>query len=407
MSKVEEFLMKYNPEGVDNIPLWELTAWDKKFNAVDKSMQKKVIKYKYYLAKDLDALVDDTGDIRILYTNEKVAYTSEEKCKGNICEGEIVAIPWGGTPTVKYYNGKFVTGDNRIATSLDTKILNNKYLFYWMISQLGTIADFYRGAGIQHPSMISVLSMQIPLPHIKVQEEIVKILDSFTNLIDSLNEELSLRQKQFEYYREKLLTFDDNVNWDLFDNIGEITDYVANGSFADLKKNVKYLQESNYAILVRTLDLSSNFKNNNFVYIDKNAYDFLEKSKLFGGEIIINNVGAGVGTVFCCPKLERKMSLGPNSVVLKTDNNKFYYYWLSSKQGQDKIFQITSFSALPKFNKTSFKQILFPVIDEKIDADYIVEKLDAFESLISSLKEEIALRQKQYEYYREKLLTFD
>ena len=101
------------------------------------------------------------------------------------------------------------------------------------------------------------------------------------------------------------------------------------------------------------------------------------------------------------------MSLGPNSVVLKTDYNKFYYYWLSSKQGQDKIFQITSFSALPKFNKTSFKQILFPVIDEKIDADYIVEKLDAFESLIASLKEEIALRQKQYEYYREKLLTFD
>ena len=214
MSKVEEFLMKYNPEGVDNIPLWELTAWDKKFNAVDKSMQKKVIKYKYYLAKDLDALVDDTGDIRILYTNEKVAYTSEEKCNGNICEGEIVAIPWGGTPTVKYYNGKFVTGDNRIATSLDTKILNNKYLFYWMISQLGTIADFYRGAGIQHPSMISVLSMQIPLPHIKVQEEIVKILDSFTNLIDALNEELSLRQKQFEYYREKLLTFDDKIEFD-------------------------------------------------------------------------------------------------------------------------------------------------------------------------------------------------
>ena len=50
---------------------------------------------------------------------------------------------------------------------------------------------------------------------------------------------------------------------------------------------------------------------------------------------------------------------------------------------------------------------MFPVIDEKIDTDYIVSKLDAFESLISSLKEEIALRQKQYEYYREKLLTFE
>ena len=287
---------------------------------------------------------------------------------------------------------------------LDEKKIISKYLYYLLINQWQKLNFNYSHKA--HPSVIRN-EYYVPNIEIKVQEEIVKILDSFTNLIDALNEELSLRQKQFEYYREKLLTFDDNVNWDLFDNIGEITDYVANGSFADLKKNVKYLQESNYAILVRTLDLSSNFKNNNFVYIDKNAYDFLEKSKLFGGEIIINNVGAGVGTVFCCPKLERKMSLGPNSVVLKTDYNKFYYYWLSSKQGQDEIFQITSFSALPKFNKTSFKQILFPVIDEKIDADYIVEKLDAFESLISSLKEEIALRQKQYEYYREKLLTFD
>ncbi len=218
---------------------------------------------------------------------------------------------------------------------------NNKYLYYIFQSKQfqDELKKITSPVGQTKFNKTELKNIYIPITSRKVQEEIVKILDSFTNLIDALNEELSLRQKQFEYYREKLLTFDDNVNWDLFDNIGEITDYVANGSFADLKKNVKYLQESNYAILVRTLDLSSNFKNNNFVYIDKNAYDFLEKSKLFGGEIIINNVGAGVGTVFYCPKLERKMSLGPNSVVLKTDYNKFYYYWLSSKQGQDKIFQ--------------------------------------------------------------------
>ena len=242
------------------------------------------------------------------------------------------------------------TNQSCCALETNESIINYKFLYYYLASKYFEIKSMAQGA-LTSLNLDLIRKITIPVPIIKVQEEIVKILDSFTNLIDALNEELSLRQKQFEYYREKLLTFDDNVNWDLFDNIGEITDYVANGSFADLKKNVKYLQESNYAILVRTLDLSSNFKNNNFVYIDKNAYDFLEKSKLFGGEIIINNVGAGVGTVFCCPKLERKMSLGPNSVVLKTNNNKFYYYWLSSKQGQDKIFQITSFSALPKFNK--------------------------------------------------------
>ena len=324
-------------------------------------------------------------------------------------EENTITISQGGASAgyVNWNSEKIWIGAHCYAIHPIKNKINNRYLYFVLKEKQEVLMQSKLGAGIPGLNRSIIQKLYIPLPHTNVQKRIVEILDSFTNLIDALNEELSLRQKQFEYYREKLLTFDDNVNWDLFDNIGEITDYVANGSFADLKKNVKYLQESNYAILVRTLDLSSNFKNNNFVYIDKNAYDFLEKSKLFGGEIIINNVGAGVGTVFCCPKLERKMSLGPNSVVLKTDNNKFYYYWLSSKQGQDKIFQITSFSALPKFNKTSFKQILFPVIDEKIDADYIVEKLDAFESLIASLKEEIALRQKQYEYYREKLLTFD
>ena len=382
MSKVEELLEKYNPEGVDNIPLWELTAWDKKFNAVDKSMQKKVIKYKYYLAKDLDALVDDTGDIRILYTNEKVAYTSEEKCKGNICEGEIVAIPWGGTPTVKYYNGKFVTGDNRIATSLDTKILNNKYLFYWMISQLGTIADFYRGAGIQHPSMISVLSMQIPLPHIKVQEEIVKILDSFTNLIDALNEELSLRQKQFEYYREKLLTFDKcECEWKKLGDIAEIGTGRGNTN--------EGLNDGLYPFFTRGQDI-----------LWKNDYEFDEEAVITAGD------GVGVGKVM--HYINGKYSLHQRAYRFKPTKKlvtKFLYHYM----------KVTFFkyvcgnsvaSSVSSLRKPQLIAYQIPIPSLAIQQS-IVEKLDAFESLISSLKEEIALRQKQYEYYREKLLTFD
>lgn len=123
-------IKELSPEGVEKVPLWEITAWDKKFNAVDKSMQKKIIKYNYLLAKELDDIIDKSGDIRILYTTEDIAYTTEEKAEGKISEGEVVAIPWGGNPTVKYYNGRFVTGDNRIATSLDKKRLSNKFLYY-------------------------------------------------------------------------------------------------------------------------------------------------------------------------------------------------------------------------------------------------------------------------------------
>ena len=397
MSKVEEFLMKYNPEGVDNIPLWELTAWDKKFNAVDKSMQKKVIKYKYYLAKDLDALVDDTGDIRILYTNEKVAYTSEEKCKGNICEGEIVAIPWGGTPTVKYYNGKFVTGDNRIATSLDTKILNNKYLFYWMISQLGTIADFYRGAGIQHPSMISVLSMQIPLPHIKVQEEIVKILDSFTNLIDALNEELSLRQKQFEYYREKLLTFDESN----YVKISSICKRIVSGGTP--KTTIDRYYQGNIPWL-RTEEVDFCYVYETKKHISEEAIANSSTKMIPVNCVIIAMYGATAAK--CCIN---KIPLCTNQACcnLEIDDTlalyKFVFYNICKEYEKLKSLGEGSQNNI---SGQKIKDYRIPIPSLAIQQS-IVEKLDAFESLISSLKEEIALRQKQYEYYREKLLTFD
>ena len=397
MSKVEELLEKYNPEGVDNIPLWELTAWDKKFNAVDKSMQKKVIKYKYYLAKDLDALVDDTGDIRILYTNEKVAYTSEEKCKGNICEGEIVAIPWGGTPTVKYYNGKFVTGDNRIATSLDTKILNNKYLFYWMISQLGTIADFYRGAGIQHPSMISVLSMQIPLPHIKVQEEIVKILDSFTNLIDALNEELSLRQKQFEYYREKLLTFDESN----YVKISSICKRIVSGGTP--KTTIDRYYQGNIPWL-RTEEVDFCYVYETKKHISEEAIANSSTKMIPVNCVIIAMYGATAAK--CCIN---KIPLCTNQACcnLEIDDTlalyKFVFYNICKEYEKLKSLGEGSQNNI---SGQKIKDYRIPIPSLAIQQS-IVEKLDAFESLISSLKEEIALRQKQYEYYREKLLTFD
>jgi type I restriction enzyme S subunit len=140
--------------------MWEVTTWDKKFSGVEKYMQPKVIKYYYYLANELADLERLSGDIRILYTTNKEAYTNSIDVEGTISEGEVVTIPWGGNVNIQYYNGKFVTADNRIATSNNTDYLNNKFLYYWMLSQKDEIAKMYRGAGIQHPSMLSVLSIR-------------------------------------------------------------------------------------------------------------------------------------------------------------------------------------------------------------------------------------------------------
>lgn len=154
-----------------------------------------------------------------------------------------------------------------------------------------------------------------------------------------------------------------------------ITDYVANGSFASLAQNVTYKLEPDYAVLIRLTDYNNEYKGD-FVYIDRHAYEFLAKSKLFGDEIIISNVGANVGIVFKCPKLDTKMSLAPNSIMLKTKgNDDFYYYWFISKNGQHSLQSIVTGSAQPKFNKTNFRDLEVPVppmdVQNKI-ADYLL-----------------------------------
>ena len=180
MTQLETLIQTLCPNGVKFVPLWSVTAWDKHFKGIDKSKQQKIVSYPYLLAADLFALDTGEGDVFLLSTGAKTGWTTEEKAGEYLREGEVVAIPWGGTPNVKYHKGKFVTADNRIATSLDTNVLSNKFLYYWMNNNIDLIASFYRGAGIQHPSMYDILSLQIPLPPLAVQSEIVRILDKFT-----------------------------------------------------------------------------------------------------------------------------------------------------------------------------------------------------------------------------------
>ncbi|OOF85045.1 restriction endonuclease subunit S [Rodentibacter ratti] len=161
-----------------------------------------------------------------------------------------------------------------------------------------------------------------------------------------------------------------------------VVDYVANGSFATLKENVTLLSEPSYAIYVRTTDFNSGFSKE-LRYVDKSAYDFLEKSVLIGNEVIISNVG-DVGTVFRSPSwLGMPMTLGSNAIALKNyDIPHYLYLHFISYKGQQDISSIITGSAQLKFNKTNFRslQILIPnnktlSIFEKI-VNPIFERID-------------------------------
>ena len=163
--------------------LWELTIWDKKFNEVEAEKQPKIVKYPYVLADVFSKIEDASGDVRLLSTGNYIGYTTDEKAGKNLCVGEVVAIPWGGVPNIKYYKGKFVTADNRIATSNDTETLGNRFLSLYLEHSLAFLQSIYRGASIKHPSMNDVLSMQISIPHIQEQREIETWFANLDNLI--------------------------------------------------------------------------------------------------------------------------------------------------------------------------------------------------------------------------------
>ena len=164
-------------------PLWSVTIWDKKFNSVATGKQTTAIKYHYLLAGELKKKIVPGGNVKLLTTSETDWWTTEDKVAGLVSEGEIVSIPWGGNPNVQYFKGRFVTADNRIATSSDKTVLDNKFLYYFMLAKRNTIGSFYRGAGLKHPEMAKVLDMEIPLPSIDVQRSFVYCMDNVTKVI--------------------------------------------------------------------------------------------------------------------------------------------------------------------------------------------------------------------------------
>ena len=174
-----------------------------------------MINYRCLLAKDLFALTDNTGDVFLLSTGEETGWTTEKKAGDFLNDGEVCTIPWGKSrplkDVIKYYNGKFVTADNRIATSNNKNLLLTKFLYYYFMSKSVLIDSFYRGSGIKHPDMNQVLNMFISLPPLKEQQRIMSILDKFEKYCNDIEEGLpkliELSQKRYEYYRDKLLNF--------------------------------------------------------------------------------------------------------------------------------------------------------------------------------------------------------
>ena len=189
------------------------------------------------------------------------------------------------------------------------------------------------------------------------------------------------------------------INWKIvkLNNVAKrITDFVASGSFEDLNKNVTYLDEPDYAMLVRTADLSGT--KDKRVYINQHAYEFLNNSNLYGGEIILSNIGS-VGNVFVFSPMYERSSLAPNAIMIDgCENNKFVYYWFLCPIANNELKRIGGNAVQLKFNKTQLRQFKVlippPEIQERI-VRYLDRKCSAIDNIISK-QEQIIEKLKEY-----------
>lgn len=409
MSKLEKLIQELCPDGVQYAPLWTLTAWDKKFKSVEKHKQSKIKKYKYYLANELQQLESEEGTVKILTTNVSDLWANECDVKNDVINAEIVCIPWGGNPIVQYFNGKFITGDNRIATSLDTKVLDNKFLYYLLENNLDIIKSFYRGSGLKHPDMSKVLDMIIPVPPLEVQKEIVRLLDDFTaktaELQTELNKEYEARKKQYEHYRDTLIKGDKNTPLIKLKDIGELQ---RGKRFVHADATESGVPCIHYGELytyygVYTKRIKSYIRED---LRPKMRYANKEDVVIVGaGE---NNIDIGVGVAI---DSEEPIAIHDACYIFKNHNQNSHYisYYLRTSFYHQQIKKYVSEGKICSISSTGIGNAEIPLPSIEVQ-NSIVNKLDnyelTFKELQSNISAEIESRQKQYEFYRDKLLTF-
>ena len=264
-----------------------------------------------------------------------------------------------------------------------------KYCFYSERFRLELIANSTVSANT-NINQEALKKLKIGFPTNKPEQTAIANALSDMDALISQTEKLIEKKKAIKQgaMQELLKPKEGWVNCTLGDIINLIADYTANGSFESLKNNVKYYSDSNYAVLVRTTDLDKN----KFVperFTDKLGYDFLSKTSLSGGEIVIANVGS-LGKVFRVPHFEMPMTLAPNTYLLKFSNTideNFIFYWLNTKEFYQKLMSKIGSTTLQAINKDNLRSIELSVpnnIEDQIKISKILTDIDSERKIIEN-----------------------
>lgn len=365
MSRLEELIKELCPDGVE---------YSKIGTYVDYKQPTKYIVKSTDYNNDFPTPVLTAGQTFILgYTNEKEGiYNASKESPVIIFDDFTGAFKWVD------FNFKVKSSAMKILTAKNNMLI--RYLFHCM-GYLNFTSNEHKRLWIGTYS-----DFEIPVPPLEIQREIVRILDNFTSLKAELQAELQARKKQYEYYRNRLLTFGNDIK---VVSLSEIADIGTGNSNTN-----EGLTQGKYPFYVRSPEP-----------LWKNEYEYDETAIITAGD------GVGVGKVF--HYVEGKYALHQRAYRIHIKSNdvlpRYYYHYMrtaflpyiKSTMFQGSVASIRR----PMLNK-------FPVPIPSLDVQQrLVNVLDNFEKICSDLNiglpAEIEARQKQYEYYRDALLSFD
>lgn len=369
MSKLDELINKLCPDGVEY----------KKIKDCYSRLRGTPI-----TAEKMKEIESPTGDVRIFAGGKTVINAKENDIpNANITRVPAVLVQSRGVIDAIYYEKPFTFKNEMWAYTTNEKV-SVKYLYYILKNNVHIFREAASGMGsLPQISLKVTEEFEIPVPPLEIQNEIVRILDNFTELEEELEEELEARRKQYEYYRDSLLSFDDSVEWKTLGDISTV----------------------NRGIRV-TRDMLST---EGSIPVYQNALaplGYFEKSNRKKDTTFVISAGAAgqigySGIDFWAA--DDCFTFDDTNNVL----SKYIFYFLQTKQTY--IDSRVRRGSIPRISRDVFEKMKIPL--PKIEVQKrIVDILDRFESLTTDIKAglpaEIEARHKQYEYYRDKLLTF-
>ena len=323
------------------------------------------------------------GDILFAITGESVediakccAYIGNEKC---LAGGDIVVLKHKENP--KYISYALSTVDAQRQKS-SGKVKSK----------------------VVHSSVPSIKAIKLPVPPLEVQREIVHILDSFTLLTAELTAELTARKKQYEYYRDNILTFDTTIK---HVRLGDICSVITKGTTPK-----SYTKTGVSFVKTEAFD-GAKIIPNKLSYVDEETHTtFLKRSMLEENDILITIAGATIGKCAIVPKEILPANTNQALAIIrlaKGNSPKYVMYLLQSDLMKRYMQKNIKGSAQPNLNLKQLNDFIIPLPPLNVQ-ERLVRVLDNFEAICTDLNiglpAEIEARQKQYEYYRDLLLTF-